>query len=150
VYLLDGITASGEIPEDTRGRVLAELREHFRPEFLNRVDETVLFKPLTLGELEQIVDLQIDSVRRRLSDRQLELEVTEPAKAYLAREGYDPVYGARPLRRFIQREVETRIGRALIAGNIVDGSTIVVDLEDDELVISWRPAGQEAPVGAAA
>jgi ATP-dependent Clp protease ATP-binding subunit ClpB len=150
VYLLEGITASGEIPEDTRGRVLAELREHFRPEFLNRVDETVLFKPLTLGELEQIVDLQIDSVRRRLSDRQLELEVTEPAKAYLAREGYDPVYGARPLRRFIQREVETRIGRALIAGNIVDGSTIVVDLEDDELVISWRPAGQEAPVGAAA
>jgi ATP-dependent Clp protease ATP-binding subunit ClpB len=129
---------------------MAELQEHFRPEFLNRVDETILFKPLTLSELEQIVDLQIDSVRRRLTDRQLELEVTEPAKAYLAREGYDPVYGARPLRRFIQREVETRIGRALIAGNIVDGSTIVVDLEEDELVISWRPAGQEAPVGAAA
>ena len=99
---------------------------------------------------EQIVDLQIDSVRRRLTDRQLELEVTEPAKAYLAREGYDPVYGARPLRRFIQREVETRIGRALIGGNILDGSTIVVDVDDDDLVISWRPAGQEAPVGAAA
>ena len=150
VYLLDGITSSGEIPEDVRGRVIAELREHFRPEFLNRVDETVLFKPLTLFELEQIVDLQMDSVRRRLADRRLELEVTEPAKLFLAREGYDPVYGARPLRRFIQREVETRIGRALIAGNIVDGSTIVVDLDDDELVISWRPAGQEAPVGAAA
>jgi ATP-dependent Clp protease ATP-binding subunit ClpB len=150
VYLLDGITASGEIPEDVRGRVMAELREHFRPEFLNRVDETVLFKPLTLEELEQIVDLQLDSVRRRLTDRRLELEVSEPAKAFLAREGYDPVYGARPLRRFIQREVETRIGRALIAGNIVDGSTIVVDLVDGELAISWRAAGVQAPVGATA
>jgi ATP-dependent Clp protease ATP-binding subunit ClpB len=150
VHLLDGITATGEIPEDVRGRVMADLREHFRPEFLNRVDETVLFKPLTLEELEHIVDLQIDSVRRRLADRQLRLEVTEAAKAHLAREGYDPVYGARPLRRFIQREVETRIGRALIAGNIVDGSQIVVDFIDGELEISWRPAGYEAPVGAAA
>jgi ATP-dependent Clp protease ATP-binding subunit ClpB len=148
VHLLEGITASGEIPEDVRGRVMADLREHFRPEFLNRVDETVLFKPLTLEELEQIVDLQIDSVRRRLADRRLELEMTEPAKRFIAHEGYDPVYGARPLRRFIQREVETRVGRALIAGDIADGSTIVVDLSGDELAIDWRGAGRPEPVGA--
>ena len=92
---------------------MAELRAHFRPEFLNRVDEIVLFKPLTLEEIEQIVDLQIDDLRKRLADRRIELELTEAARELIAREGYDPVYGARPLRRFIQREVETRIGRAL-------------------------------------
>jgi ATP-dependent Clp protease ATP-binding subunit ClpB len=129
---------------------MGDLREHFRPEFLNRVDEIVLFKPLTREELEQIVDIQFDSVRRRLVDRRLELEITEGAKHHIASEGYDPVYGARPLRRFIQREVETRIGRALIAGDIVDGSTIVVDVDGDELVISWRAAGRPEPVAAAA
>jgi ATP-dependent Clp protease ATP-binding subunit ClpB len=150
IHLLEGITASGEIPEDVRGRVWADLREHFRPEFLNRVDETILFKPLTLEEIEHIVELLIDSVRRRLADRRLELEITEPATLFIAREGYDPIYGARPLRRFIQREVETRIGRALLSGDIVDGSTIVVDLDDDELTVSWRTAGLPQPVGAAA
>jgi ATP-dependent Clp protease ATP-binding subunit ClpB len=150
IHLLEGITASGEIPEDVRARVWADLREHFRPEFLNRVDETILFKPLTLEEIEHIVELLIESVRRRLEDRRLELEITEPAKLFIAREGYDPVYGARPLRRFIQREVETRIGRALLSGEIVDGSTIVVDLEAGELVVSWQTAGRPEPVGAAA
>jgi ATP-dependent Clp protease ATP-binding subunit ClpB len=151
VHLLEGITASGEIPEDVRGRVMAELREHFRPEFLNRVDETVLFTPLTQAELEQIVDLQFAAVRQRLADRRLELEITEDAKHHISREGYDPVYGARPLRRFIQREVETRIARALVRGDIADGSTILVDVTDDELTISWRPAvSAEEPVGAAA
>jgi ATP-dependent Clp protease ATP-binding subunit ClpB len=117
---------------------MAELRGHFRPEFLNRVDETVLFKPLTLSEIEKIVDLQIADVRRRLSDRRLRLELTEAARELIAQEGYDPVYGARPLRRFIQRDVETRIGRALLAGEIQDGSTIVVDAVDGELAIDWR------------
>jgi ATP-dependent Clp protease ATP-binding subunit ClpB len=146
VYLLEGI-ADGEIPEDARARVMRELREHFRPEFLNRVDETILFKPLTLEEIEQIVDLQIDSLRRRLADRRLELELTEPARELIAREGYDPVYGARPLRRFIQREVETRIGRALLSGEILDGATITLDVADDELVVRWQNprAGEEAP-----
>jgi ATP-dependent Clp protease ATP-binding subunit ClpB len=140
LYLLEGITSSGEIPEDVRGRVMADLREHFRPEFLNRVDETVLFKPLTLEELERIVDLQVDGVRRRLAERRLELELTPAARDHLAREGYDPVYGARPLRRFIQREVETRIARALVSGEITDGSTIVVDVVDGELTIDWSGA----------
>jgi ATP-dependent Clp protease ATP-binding subunit ClpB len=138
LYLLEGVSSDGEIEPDARDRVMAELRGHFRPEFLNRVDETVLFKPLTLSEIEKIVDLQIADVRRRLSDRRLRLELTEAARELIAQEGYDPVYGARPLRRFIQRDVETRIGRALLAGEIHDGSTIVVDAADGELAIDWR------------
>jgi ATP-dependent Clp protease ATP-binding subunit ClpB len=143
MYLLEGIVAKGEISEDVRERVFAELRAHFRPEFLNRVDEIVLFKPLTLQEIEHIVDLQIADLARRLADRRLTLELTEPARLLIARHGYDPVYGARPLRRYIQREVETRLGRALIAGDILDGATITLDAEDDELVVRWQNPGVE-------
>ncbi|MEA2256055.1 MAG: ATP-dependent Clp protease ATP-binding subunit ClpB [Solirubrobacteraceae bacterium] len=156
LYLLEGLTADAEIRPDVRDRVMADLREHFRPEFLNRVDETVLFKPLTLAEIEQIVDLQIASLRARLVDRRITLELSESARVYIAREGYDPVYGARPLRRFIQREVETRIARAFVSGEIHDGATIMLDVEGDELVVHWRNPAEEAqepagePVGAAA
>jgi ATP-dependent Clp protease ATP-binding subunit ClpB len=156
LHLLEGLTQSGEIVPEVRERVMGDLRGHFRPEFLNRVDDIILFKPLTLEEIEHIVDLQIEDVRRRLVDRRLELELTEPARALIARAGYDPVYGARPLKRFIQREVETRIGRALLAGDIPDGSTITVDAEGDELLVGWRaPEGEDATepteaVGAAA
>ncbi|HEV7529072.1 MAG TPA: ATP-dependent chaperone ClpB [Solirubrobacteraceae bacterium] len=137
LYLLDGVTDTGEILPEARERVMGELRGQFRPEFLNRVDDIVLFKPLTLQEIEQIVDLQIADVRARLADRRVELELTDAARILIAREGYDPVYGARPLRRFIQREVETRIGRALISGEIGEGSSIVVDAHDDELTVRW-------------
>jgi ATP-dependent Clp protease ATP-binding subunit ClpB len=116
---------------------MGELRRHFRPEFLNRVDDIVLFKPLTLPQIEQIVDLMFNDLRARLADRRMILEVTPEADAYIARQGFDPVYGARPLRRFIAREVETRIGRALLSGEILDGATIRVGLENDELVISY-------------
>src|SRR3954465_9943901 len=155
LHLLDGIDERGQIRDDARERVMAELRAGVRPEFLNRVDEIVLFKPLTLQEIEQIVDLQFAGIRNRLAERRLTLEVTEAARALIAREGYDPVYGARPLRRFIQREVETRIARALIGGDIRDGATVTVDAEDDELVVAWRNPDAEArearePVGAAA
>ena len=138
LYLLDGLTDTGEIREDARDQVMGELRTQFRPEFLNRVDEIVLFKPLTRAEIEQIVGLQIADVRDRLASRRLGLELTDAARSFIARQGYDPVYGARPLRRFIQREVETRIGRALIAGEIQDGATVTVDVEQDELVVRWR------------
>jgi ATP-dependent Clp protease ATP-binding subunit ClpB len=138
LHLLDGVTDSGEIREAARDRVMAELRGHFRPEFLNRVDEIVLFKPLTLAEIERIVGLQLRDVARRLAERRLSLELTDAARRLIARQGYDPVYGARPLRRHIQREVETRIGRALIAGEIHDGATVEVDVEGDELVVRWR------------
>ena len=126
--------------------VMAELRAHFRPEFLNRVDETILFKPLTLEEIEQIVDLQIVDLRKRLADRRMEVQLTEAARELIAREGYDPVYGARPLRRFIQREVETRIVRALLSGEILDGATIILDAEGDELTVRWQnPGGKDRP-----
>jgi ATP-dependent Clp protease ATP-binding subunit ClpB len=144
LYLLDGLSDDGgEIRADARERVMGELRGHFRPEFLNRVDEIVLFKPLTLGEIERIVELQIADVRDRLAGRRLGLELTEAACVLIAREGYDPVYGARPLRRLIQREVETRIGRALIAGEIPDGATITVDVDEDQLIVRWRQAEAE-------
>jgi ATP-dependent Clp protease ATP-binding subunit ClpB len=146
VHLLDAGTESGEIPEAVRGMVMAELRAHFRPEFLNRVDETILFKPLTLEEIEQIVDLQVGDLRKRLADRRMEVQLTEAARELIAREGYDPVYGARPLRRFIQREVETRIGRALLSGQILDGATITLDAEGDELAVRWQnPGGKDRP-----
>jgi ATP-dependent Clp protease ATP-binding subunit ClpB len=139
IYLLDGIGDEGDILPDAYDKVLAELRGHFRPEFLNRVDETVLFKPLTLAEIEQIVDLSMADLRRRLADRRISLELTEPARLLIARNGYDPVYGARPLRRYIQRVVETQIGRALLGGEILDGATITLDAEeDDKLVVRWR------------
>ncbi|WP_214110976.1 ATP-dependent chaperone ClpB [Acrocarpospora catenulata] len=140
-YLLDGVTPDGEIKPEGRARVMAELRSHFRPEFLNRVDDVVLFKPLTEAEIEQIVDLMFNDIRARLADRRLTLEVTENARAFIAVEGFDPVYGARPLRRFISREVETRIGRALLAESIADGSAIVVDAKDGELDITFHPPG---------
>jgi ATP-dependent Clp protease ATP-binding subunit ClpB len=143
LYLLDGLTDDGEIREDARERVMGELRTQFRPEFLNRVDEIVLFKPLTMGEIERIVDLQIADVQARLADRRLRLELTEAAREVVARQGYDPVYGARPLRRYIQREVETRIGRALIAGQIEDGATITVDAQGGELVVRWDAVAVE-------
>jgi ATP-dependent Clp protease ATP-binding subunit ClpB len=154
-YLLEGMTASGEIPDDVRGRVMAELRGHFRPEFLNRVDETILFKPLTIEEIERIVNLQLDDLRLRLADRRLTIEVTEAGPELIAREGYDPVYGARPLRRYIQRNVETRIARALVAGEILDGATITIDAAEGRLMIDWRnpsadTAPADEPVGAAA
>ncbi|MDX6692239.1 MAG: ATP-dependent Clp protease ATP-binding subunit ClpB [Solirubrobacteraceae bacterium] len=147
LYLLDGIGDDGDILPDARDKVLAELRGHFRPEFLNRVDETVLFKPLTLGEIERIVDLSMNELRRRLADRRITLELTEPGRRLIARNGYDPVYGARPLRRYIQRVVETQIGRALLGGEILDGATITLDATgEDELVVRWD---NPAPTGRA-
>jgi ATP-dependent Clp protease ATP-binding subunit ClpB len=143
LHLLDGFTSTGEIAEDARDRVMADLRGHFRPEFLNRVDDIVLFKPLTLQEIERIVDLQIQDLRGRLAGRHLVLELTEEGRAFIAREGYDPVYGARPLKRFISHELETRIGRALLGGDIPEGSVIEVDVRDDELVVSWH-GGEQA------
>jgi ATP-dependent Clp protease ATP-binding subunit ClpB len=137
-YLIEGAIAGGEIKPDARARVMAELRTHFRPEFLNRVDDIVLFKPLTQEEIEQIVDLMFDELRGRLADRRITLDVTERARRLIAREGFDPVYGARPLRRFIAREVETRIGRALLGGDVQDGAVIRVDVRDDELVVSYE------------
>jgi ATP-dependent Clp protease ATP-binding subunit ClpB len=115
---------------------MGELRRHFRPEFLNRVDDIVMFKPLTIEEVEKIVVLLIKDLSRRLEERRIGVELTENARRFIARSGYDPVYGARPLRRFIQRQLETRIGRALLAGDVPAGATIRVDEENDGLTVS--------------
>jgi ATP-dependent Clp protease ATP-binding subunit ClpB len=145
LHLLEGLDDRGQISDAARDRVMSVLRGHFRPEFLNRVDDIILFKPLTLEEIERIVDLQVADVRARLADRRLELELTEAARKLIAREGYDPVYGARPLRRFISHEVETRIGRALVAGDIGDGATITLDADGDELVVHFSAAEDAEP-----
>ena len=139
-YLLEGVTPAGEIKPEARDLVMAELRRHFRPEFLNRVDDIVLFKPLTQAEIERIVDLMLDDLRGRLAERRMTLEVTEEARRFIAEQGFDPVYGARPLRRFIAREVETRIGRALLAGEVREGATIRVDVAGGELAVTYEPA----------
>ena len=137
-YLLEGITGSGEIKPESREMVMGELRRHFRPEFLNRVDDIVLFKPLTLDEIQRVVDLMFNDVRRRLADRDMTLVVSEDTLRFIAEQGFDPVYGARPLRRFIAHEMETRIGRALIGGEVLDGATIKVEMVDGEIVVTYE------------
>jgi ATP-dependent Clp protease ATP-binding subunit ClpB len=111
------------------------LRSSFRPEFLNRVDDIVLFKPLRMPELKKIVDLQLDSLRRRLAGRQITIDLTDKAREFIVREAYDPHYGARPLRRYLQKELETQIARALIAGTITDGQHLTVDTDGATLII---------------
>jgi ATP-dependent Clp protease ATP-binding subunit ClpB len=146
-YLLEGVTAQGEITEDARARVMREMRQHFRPEFLNRVDDIVLFKPLTFEEIKQIVGLLTEELRKRLADRSITLELSEAARELIARKGFDPVYGARPLRRYLQRELETRIGRALVSGDVHDGATIRVEVDGDDLAVAIdNPQREEVAV----
>jgi ATP-dependent Clp protease ATP-binding subunit ClpB len=142
-YLLEGVTDAGEIKPEGRDLVMGELRRHFRPEFLNRVDDIVLFKPLSQPEIERIVDLMFNDLRERLAEQRMTLEITEAARRFIARQGFDPVYGARPLRRFIAREVETRIGRALLAGEARDGAVIRVDMVDGELIVTYQNRSEE-------
>jgi ATP-dependent Clp protease ATP-binding subunit ClpB len=137
-YLLEGVTDRGEIREETRKKVMGELRHQFRPEFLNRVDDIVLFKPLTLEEIRKIVDLLTRDLAKRLKARRITLELTDAGRDFIADAGFDPVYGARPLKRYLQHSLETRIGRALLSGNVPDGSTIVVDSQGGELVVTHK------------
>jgi ATP-dependent Clp protease ATP-binding subunit ClpB len=143
-YLLDGVTDDGRLKPEARDLVMAELRAHFRPEFLNRVDDTVLFTPLSQGEIENIVELMLSDLRVRLAERNITVEIGEGARRFIAQEGYDPVYGARPLRRFIAREVETQVARALLRDGAIEGSTVRVDVGDDQLVVSHEPVGAQA------
>ncbi|MCX5447906.1 ATP-dependent chaperone ClpB [Streptomyces nigrescens] len=148
-HLLDAVTPEGEIKPEARALVMGELQSHFRPEFLNRVDDVVLFKPLGMDQIKRIVELQFNDLRRRLAERQITVELTERARELIAQQGFDPVYGARPLRRYISHEVETLVGRALIRGDVQDGTAIRVDAQNGELVVTYdRPA--EADHGMAA
>ncbi|WP_327293903.1 MULTISPECIES: ATP-dependent chaperone ClpB [unclassified Streptomyces] len=141
-HLLDGVTAEGEIKPDARALVMGELQGHFRPEFLNRVDDVVLFKPLAREQIQHIVELQFNDLRRRLAERQITVELTQAAREHIAEQGFDPVYGARPLRRYISHEIETLVGRALIRGDVQDGATIGVDEHNGELVVTYDGPSQ--------
>ncbi|MFP6854739.1 MAG: AAA family ATPase, partial [Opitutales bacterium] len=131
-YLQDNVL-EGEIPESIRESVMADLRDHFRPEFLNRVDDVVLFKLLSLEEITKIVDLLMAELNQRLEDRKVEVKLTAKSRKWIAEKGYDPSYGARPLKRFLQKQVETRLARALVSGEIEEGAVVTLTVKDDEL-----------------
>ena len=131
--LNENANESGEIPEAGRTWIMAELRANCRPEFLNRVDEIVLFKRLTLPEIKRIVDLQLAQLGARLEERRIDLTLADAAKEHIAREAYDPVYGARPLKRFLQRQLETPLSRKILAGEVRDNSRVDVGLKNGEL-----------------
>ena len=133
-YLLEGIDRKGNITDSAKSAVMGELHRAFRPEFLNRLDEMILFKPLTKDNLTGIIDIMVEGLRKRLADRSLELCITDRAKELIIERGYDPLYGARPLRRYLQSSVETLLARAILSGDIAAGSTLTVDVENDELV----------------
>ena len=133
MHLLDGIAADGELQEGARTRVMDELRAHFRPEFLNRVDETVLFLPLRREQVGRIVELQLDRLRTRLEERKIHLEMSDEARDFVADAAYDPVYGARPLKRYLQQHVETPLARRLVGGEIRDGQSVRVVQDGDRL-----------------
>src|ERR1700678_3676711 len=134
-FLLEGVVGD-TIPESVRESVMAELRTSFRPEFLNRIDETILFKPLTLEEIGSIVDLLLTDLNRRLADRRVTVALDKKAREWAAEKGYDPVFGARPLKRYLQRQIETRLARALISGKVAPGTTVTFSVKDGEWVIS--------------
>ncbi len=134
-YILDGINEHGEITDQARKQVDTLLKQQFRPEFLNRLDEIIFYKPLSKEEIFSIVNLMLDDLRKRLKDKQISISVTDSAKEYIIEQGYDPNYGARPLRRFLQRKAETLIAKKIIAGNIMPGTTLVLDFNGNELII---------------
>jgi ATP-dependent Clp protease ATP-binding subunit ClpB len=133
--LLDGLTDRGEIIEEARKRVLDQLQLHFRPEFLNRIDDIILFKPLTMKEIIGIVEKMVKDLQGRLRDRNITLQLTDQAKSFIAESGFDPMYGARPLKRYIQKNIETKIARELIAGTIQDHDNVNVDFQDGQMVV---------------
>lgn len=137
-YLLEGINADGRISDEAQNAVMSELKRSFRPEFLNRLDEIIMFRPLTAENLSGIIDNMVSALRARLSDRSLSLEITDAAKELAIERGFDPLYGARPLRRYLQSTVETLIARTILSGSISAGSTIIVDASDGELTCSVK------------
>ena len=134
-YLIDGIGSDGEITEGAREQVQQLLRQSFRPEFLNRLDEIVFYKPLTKGNIFSIIDLLVQDLRKRLQEKQLDIRLTETAKTFIVDKGYDPIYGARPLKRFLQSSVETLIAKMIIKEDLLPQTTLVVDYDGRELTV---------------
>ena len=137
--LLDGIQDDGSISEEARNLVMQDLRAHFRPEFLNRLDETIMFKPLTKDNIGHIVDLLLKGLNKRLADQELTVELSPAAKQFVIEGGYDPVYGARPLKRFVQKEVETSTAKLILGGQVSEGDTILLDVENGGLKAMIKP-----------
>ena len=138
-YLLDGIEDNGEIRAENQDMVMNDLRAHFRPEFLNRLDEIIMFKPLTRENIGNIINLMMDDLNKRLAGQDIRLELTQAGKDYVVEGGYDPIYGARPLKRFLQKNVETLAARLILSGTVMEGDTIVLDVEDGKLVAKVKP-----------
>ena len=131
-YLLDGIDDQGDISGQSQELVMNDLRAHFRPEFLNRLDEIIMFKPLTKDNIRHIIDIMVDRLNKRIANRELSIELTDAAAAYITDHGYDPVYGARPLNRFLQKHVETLVGRMILSDDVRAGDVIVIDCENED------------------
>ena len=133
-YLLEGINDDGSIEKSARERVMDEMRRTFRPEFLNRIDEIVMFKPLMKDEIYKIIDLQVDEIRERLKDRQMEILVMDEAKDLILEKSYTIQYGARPVKRFLQKELETKLSRLLISGDLKDKDTVRIGAQEENLI----------------
>ena len=137
-YLLDGIDENGEIKPEAQSQVMDDLRGHFRPEFLNRLDEIIMFKPLTKSNIGKIVDLMVGELDKRLADQELSLELTDAAKDQVIENGYDPVYGARPLKRYLQKYVETLAARKILSGDVHAGDTLALDVQNGEFIVTVK------------
>ena len=134
-YLLDGINEDGTIKPEAEAAVMNDLRAHFRPEFLNRLDEIIMFKPLTKKDIGGIVDLLIADINKRIEDKELHLTISEAAKDFIAEEAYEPAYGARPLKRYLQKNVETLLAKKILADEVRTGDRLVLDVENGSLII---------------
>ena len=141
-YLLEGINEQGEVNEQSEEMVMNDLRNHFRPEFLNRLDEIIMFKPLTKADIGSIVTLMMADLNKRLADQEIRLELTDDAKEYIIEGGYDPIYGARPLKRFLQKNVETLAAKLILSGSVGAEDTIVLDVENDQLAAHVKVTGE--------
>ncbi|URZ88343.1 ATP-dependent chaperone ClpB [Floricoccus penangensis] len=141
-YLLDGVTPDGQIPDDVKSEVLEQLRVHFKPEFLNRIDDTILFTPLSLDDVKGIVNKIVKQLSNRLEDQEIQLEITDDARTWIAENSYEPAYGARPLRRFITKEVETPLAKEIVSGKIQPKTKVTISLGDNELSFSNEPSSE--------
>ena len=133
-----GIDANGDINPECEAAVMDELRGHFRPEFLNRLDEIIMFKPLTKDNIGNIINLLVADLNKRLADREITVELTDAAKQYIVENGYDPIYGARPLKRFLQKHVETLSAKLILADKVREGDTILIDVSGNELTAAVK------------
>ena len=132
-YLIDGIREDGTVAEEVREKVEQELKKHFRPEFLNRIDDTIVFSPLTREQIVKIIEMGVRDIQTRLTEREITLELTDAAKNFIAEEAYDPVYGARPVKRYLQKSIETQLASMIIRGEVCDGDKITIDSNGEKL-----------------